>query len=123
MKFRYILVFFLGLVTSDRFLVYGQRREDVINDWIRRIRQAPKGHSLSPSWSTKSRIPVIGVGRLPLQNEAEDTAFGAPDHFSGPSRQPPVQFSRDGKFQNFPKKTLSFLVISYHTKAQFVVVL
>ena len=26
------------------------RRDDVINDWIRRIREAPKGHSMSPSW-------------------------------------------------------------------------
>ena len=50
------------------------RREDVINDWIRRIREAPKGHSMSPSWSSKSRIPVIGVGELPLQNEAEVSA-------------------------------------------------
>ena len=34
------------------------RREAVIQDWIRKIREAPKGHSMSPSWSTKSRIPV-----------------------------------------------------------------
>lgn len=34
------------------------RREAVIQDWIQKIREAPRGHSMSPSWSSKSRIPV-----------------------------------------------------------------
>ena len=45
-------------------------RQDRINQWIRTIREAPKGHSLSPSWTSKSRPQVIGVANLPLQNEA-----------------------------------------------------
>ena len=46
------------------------RRQAVINEWIRTIREAPKGHSMSPSWTSKARPQVIGVGELPLQNEA-----------------------------------------------------
>ena len=45
-------------------------RQDVINQWIRTIREAPKGHSLSPSWTSKARPQIIGVANLPLQNEA-----------------------------------------------------
>ena len=46
-------------------------RQDRINEWIRTIREAPKGHSMSPSWTSKSNRPqVISVSNLPLQNEA-----------------------------------------------------
>lgn len=50
------------------------RRQEVIQEWIRTIREAPKGHSMSPSWTSKSRPKVIGVGELPLQNEASGPA-------------------------------------------------
>jgi hypothetical protein len=66
--------FQLSLVLLTLCNIYqGQRienRQDVINQWIRTIRESPKGHSLSPSWTTKSRPQVIGVAHLPLQNEA-----------------------------------------------------
>ena len=44
-------------------------------EWIRTIREAPKGHSMSPSWTSKSRPRVIGVGALPLQNEADVSSY------------------------------------------------
>ncbi len=66
-----VFVTFCCLLGFTTVCAQSGRREDVINDWIRKIREAPKGHSMSPSWSSKSRIPVIGVGELPLQNEAE----------------------------------------------------
>jgi hypothetical protein len=28
------------------------RRDDVISEWLQIIREAPKGRSMSPSWST-----------------------------------------------------------------------
>ena len=51
------------------------RRIDLINEWIDRIRSAPKGHSMSPSWTSKSlgSIKPLGVGVLPLQNERVDS--------------------------------------------------
>jgi len=74
MKFQ--LVCFV-VVAFTIILVKGQfnRRDEVIGDWVRRIREGPKGHSMSPSWSSRSRIPVIGVGDLPLQNEADDSSY------------------------------------------------
>ena len=51
--------------------LHSQRRQDRINEWIKTIKQSPKGHSISPSWNGKSPYDVIGVSALPLQNEAE----------------------------------------------------
>jgi hypothetical protein len=65
-----------ALALASAAAATASRREDVIDDWIRKIREAPKGHSMSPSWSTKSRIPVIGVGELPLQVGQMNLGFG-----------------------------------------------
>ncbi len=34
------------------------RRQEVIQEWVRKIKQSPRGHSLSPSWSGKSPYQV-----------------------------------------------------------------
>ncbi len=73
------------------------RRQDVINEWIRTIREAPKGHSLSPSWTSKSRPQVIGVAELPLQNEAANPIV-VPQQNS----RPPVSFKRPKKSSASP---------------------
>ena len=69
----------------------------MINQWIRTIREAPKGHSMSPSWTSKARPQIIGVADLPLQNEAVQNENSVPNfnsinHFSsnvnaGPPRK------------------------------------
>ena len=51
----------------------------MINQWIRTIREAPKGHSLSPSWTSKARPQIIGVADLPLQNEAVQNENSVPN--------------------------------------------
>jgi len=73
-------LYFVSFIFSFT-LSFGQssRQDEVIDDWVRKIREGPKGHSLSPSWSSKSRIPAIGVGELPLQNEVEDATYQAND--------------------------------------------
>ena len=45
---------------------------DVINEWIDRIRDSTQHHSMSPSYTTQSRIQPIPVSSLPLQNERVD---------------------------------------------------
>ena len=45
---------------------------DVINEWISRIKDSTKHHSMSPSYTTQSRIQPIPVSSLPLQNERVD---------------------------------------------------
>ena len=61
----------LQLVSSYQL---DSRKIDVINEWIDRIKSAPKGHSMSPSWTSKSigSIKPLGVSSLPLQNERVD---------------------------------------------------
>ena len=76
-----ILCSIIAFVQCQRF----NRRQDVINDWIRTIRQSPKAHSISPSWNGKSPYNVIGVSNLPLQNEA-GSDHEQPD-FTAKSRQ------------------------------------
>ena len=73
---RLISVICLVVVaTTVSGLQIDSRRIDVINEWIDRIRSAPKGHSMSPSWTSKSLrgIKPLGVASLPLQNERVDT--------------------------------------------------
>ena len=76
MQLSLVLILTLCQSLWAQRLVLGQRsvgnnrRQAVINEWIRTIREAPKGHSMSPSWTSKARPQVIGVGELPLQNEA-----------------------------------------------------
>ena len=74
-------------------------RQDRINQWIRTIREAPKGHSLSPSWTSKSRPQVIGVANLPLQNEAV---------------QPNRQHSSNNQFHEKKHSVPNFNSISKH---------
>ena len=47
---------------------------DIINEWIDRIKEATarngqKHHSMSPSYTSQTRIDPIPVSSLPLQNE------------------------------------------------------
>ena len=76
-----------------------EERQDRINQWIRTIREAPKGHSLSPSWTSKSRPQVIGVANLPLQNEAV---------------QPNRQHSSNNQFHEKKHSVPNFNSISKH---------
>ena len=99
------LVFFLTLlgnaveIRSQR-LLGNNRRQAVINEWIRTIREAPKGHSMSPSWTSKARPQVIGVGELPLQNEAVPVQPQVPNRLFKNS-QSPIQSNR---FKRYPGK-------------------
>ena len=81
MNFKGIQAISLVVFVTFTTFVQGQfnRRDEIIGDWVRRIREGPKGHSMSPSWSSKSRIPAIGVGDLPLQNEADDSSYQTND--------------------------------------------
>ena len=98
-------VFFLTLlgnpveIRSQR-LLGNNRRQAVINEWIRTIREAPKGHSMSPSWTSKARPQVIGVGELPLQNEAVPVQPQVPNRLFKNS-QSPIQSNR---FKRYPGK-------------------
>ena len=66
-----LLLAILGSINAQPFRnKQPNDRRDVIQKWIRTIQEAPKGHSMSPSWTSRSRPQVIGVGELPLQNEA-----------------------------------------------------
>ena len=67
--YHQVLLGLILLILADNHASQAQRREEVIKDWIRTIREAPKGHSMSPSWTSKARPRVIGTGELPLQNE------------------------------------------------------
>jgi len=52
-----------------------KRKLDVINEWINRIKDSTRNHqhhSMSPSYTTESRITTIPVSSLPLQNERVD---------------------------------------------------
>lgn len=81
MNFKGFQLIYLVVAITFPTFAHGQfnRRDEIIGDWVRRIREGPKGHSMSPSWSSKSRIPAIGVGDLPLQNEADDTSYQTND--------------------------------------------
>lgn len=103
------LVFFLTLLVSversqSQRLLGNNRRQAVINEWIRTIREAPKGHSMSPSWTSKARPQVIGVGELPLQNEAVPVQPQVPNRLYKNS-QSPIQSNR---FKRYPGKSLLF---------------
>lgn len=100
------LVFFLTLLVSVersqcQRLLGNNRRQAVINEWIRTIREAPKGHSMSPSWTSKARPQVIGVGELPLQNEAVPVQPQVPNRLYKNS-QSPIQSNR---FKRYPGKS------------------
>ena len=92
------------------------RREAVINEWIRTIREAPKGHSISPSWSSKSRIPVIGVGGLPLQNEGEISSARLGVYQQQQPQQQPASFQSQG----MPDNKTSILEFENNTSRSFV---
>ena len=92
------LVFFLTLLfplALSQRLIGNNRRQAVINEWIRTIREAPKGHSMSPSWTSKARPQVIGVGELPLQNEAVPVQPIVPNR----------QFKNANRFKRYPGKS------------------
>ena len=105
------ILFFAFLATC----CYGQRsnnrRQDVINEWIRTIREAPKGHSMSPSWSSKQRPQVIGVGELPLQNEVAGPGGSGPRA----SQKPSLGFKFKNPFSSRPKR--------YNSGNNFVLIL
>ena len=95
------LVFFLTLLfplALSQRLIGNNRRQAVINEWIRTIREAPKGHSMSPSWTSKARPQVIGVGELPLQNEAVPVQPIVPNR----------QFKNANRFKRYPGKSAQF---------------
>ena len=49
--------------------IFFQFQLDIINEWIDRIQESEKHHSMSPSYTSHSRIQPIPVSSLPLQNE------------------------------------------------------
>ena len=94
-----------------------RRRQDVIREWIRTIREAPKGHSMSPSWTSKSRPQIIGVAELPLQNEAVPVSSSAVPHSSlnslkRPKKSPPSlsshRINSNPRFPSTPTKFHKF---------------
>lgn len=82
-----------------------KRKFDVINDWINRIKDSTKHHSMSPSYTTESRIQPIGVSSLPLQNERIDNLPSSKGPKSSNKRfqpQPPKQ--KQKRFNNLKGK-------------------
>lgn len=78
---------------------------DVINDWINRIKDSTKHHSMSPSYTTESRIQPIAVSSLPLQNERIDNFPSSKGLKSGNQSfhpQPPKQ--KQKRFNNLKGK-------------------
>lgn len=73
-----------------------RRKLDVINEWIDRIKDSTKHHSLSPSYTTQSRIQPIPVSSLPLQNERVDTFKGHKinNHIFQPSHLKKQRFNK-----------------------------
>ena len=57
---------------KSSFTIIFHLQLDVINEWIDRIRDSTQHHSMSPSYTTQSRIQPIPVSSLPLQNERVD---------------------------------------------------
>ena len=108
------LILIFGIFANNLAPSGSQRisaRQDRIEEWIRTIREAPKGHSLSPSWTSKARPQVIGVGALPLQNEAEAPGPLSPQRApQSLARQPNPSNFNDLKFRSPSTRTKRYPV-------------
>jgi len=102
MKLSPFIIIFLATVSDYCLSQRINSRKDRIQEWIRTIREAPKGHSMSPSWTSKSRPRVIGVGALPLQNEADVSSYpsGAVSSFPSSSQKSKKPSFSLKKFKN-----------------------